>query len=170
MKQENPFNTKEIDSIVKDPIWNELGKEIKNVDEIVKFYPGSDKGPLPEDDPEAYSKWFVSNQPFKEIYGTDEPTLRDIGVQWQWLYTQKKVDDNATLNATMDPIAEFVRTKEMYMNQTYEGAPEWDAMDEESISPNSPTLPHIRYHSNIRDDQMLPIPEEHSLRHDEVHF
>ncbi len=27
----------------------------------VKLYPGSEKGPLPEDDPQAYSTWFVNN-------------------------------------------------------------------------------------------------------------
>lgn len=27
----------------------------------VKYYPGTDKGPYPEDDPEGYSKWFVEN-------------------------------------------------------------------------------------------------------------
>ena len=27
----------------------------------IKFYPGSDKGPAPEDDPETYSRWFVEN-------------------------------------------------------------------------------------------------------------
>jgi len=27
----------------------------------IKYYPGSDKGPLPEDDPEFYSNWFVKN-------------------------------------------------------------------------------------------------------------
>ena len=27
--------------------------------EEIKFYPGSQKGPEPEDDPESYSKWFV---------------------------------------------------------------------------------------------------------------
>jgi hypothetical protein len=26
-----------------------------NIDEVVKFYPGSPKGPLPEDDPDYYS-------------------------------------------------------------------------------------------------------------------
>lgn len=30
------------------------------LDEI-KFYPGSQKGPDPEDDPEHYSQWFVKN-------------------------------------------------------------------------------------------------------------
>lgn len=33
----------------------------------VKFYPGSAKGPNPEDDIETYSRWFVENQP-KSIY------------------------------------------------------------------------------------------------------
>lgn len=28
----------------------------------VKFYPGSEKGRFPEDDPENYSKWFYENQ------------------------------------------------------------------------------------------------------------
>jgi hypothetical protein len=27
----------------------------------VKIYPGSDKGPLPEDDPRAFSRWFAQN-------------------------------------------------------------------------------------------------------------
>ena len=27
----------------------------------VKYYPGTEKGPLPSDDPEGYSKWFVEN-------------------------------------------------------------------------------------------------------------
>jgi hypothetical protein len=27
----------------------------------VKLYPGSDKGPNPEDDPDNYSRWFVEN-------------------------------------------------------------------------------------------------------------
>lgn len=102
--------------MMNDPLYNEFDKEYKNVDEIVRFYPGSEKGPLPEDDPEHYSKWFVQNQPFKEIYGEEEPTLRELGVQWQWLFTKKKVDEQATVNTTMDPIAEFVRRKEMYMN------------------------------------------------------
>jgi hypothetical protein len=27
----------------------------------IKQYPGSEKGPLPEDDPEHYSRWFIEN-------------------------------------------------------------------------------------------------------------
>lgn len=31
--------------------------------EQVKLYPGSPKGPMPEDDPEYYSRWFYEHQP-----------------------------------------------------------------------------------------------------------
>ena len=30
-------------------------------EEEIKFYPGSDKGPLPEDDPDSYAKWLVDH-------------------------------------------------------------------------------------------------------------
>lgn len=45
---------------------SELDKELAKGEipvEEVKFYPGSIKGPEPEDDPESYSKWFYDNQP-----------------------------------------------------------------------------------------------------------
>jgi hypothetical protein len=30
-------------------------------DDEIKFYPGSHKGPEPEDDPDSYSRWFFQN-------------------------------------------------------------------------------------------------------------
>jgi hypothetical protein len=49
--------------------------------EEVRFYPGSDKGPQPEDDIETYSRWFFENQPpsTKDKNGTplfNQPGLR----------------------------------------------------------------------------------------------
>ncbi len=35
----------------------------KPPESVYKTYPGSERGPLPEDDVDAYSKWFVENQP-----------------------------------------------------------------------------------------------------------
>lgn len=34
-----------------------------DIEKIIKFYPGSSKGPKPEDDPDTYSEWFMRNQP-----------------------------------------------------------------------------------------------------------
>jgi len=33
----------------------------EDVMELVKYYPGSQKGPRPEDDPKHYSEWFMRN-------------------------------------------------------------------------------------------------------------
>lgn len=51
----------------------------------VKFYPGSEKGPRPEDDIENYSRWFVENQP-KQIY-EDTPIhdFSDIGAKRKYV-------------------------------------------------------------------------------------
>lgn len=35
----------------------------------VKDYPGSEKGPHPDDDPRAYTKWFLENQPKNAFEG-----------------------------------------------------------------------------------------------------
>ena len=45
------FKKNYIDQMIEDGLNDKY-----NVDEIVKIYPGSPKGPLPEDDPEFYSK------------------------------------------------------------------------------------------------------------------
>jgi hypothetical protein len=53
----------------------------------VKFYPGSIKGPRPEDDPRAYTKWFVENQPKKAFEGvTRYHDFEEFGV------TKKNID------------------------------------------------------------------------------
>jgi len=56
-------------------------KKIDGIEDIVKIYPGSEKGPNPEDDPEFYSDWFIRNQP-KELYNGENPDYQDIGVRW----------------------------------------------------------------------------------------
>jgi hypothetical protein len=48
------FKRNEIDDILAEEV--DIAKEIK-------IYPGSPKGPLPEDDVDTYSRWFVENQP-----------------------------------------------------------------------------------------------------------
>lgn len=49
----------------------------------IKFYPGSAKGPAPEDDPETYSRWFVEHQP--------PSTLIDGHINSEELGVKKKI-------------------------------------------------------------------------------
>ena len=68
---------------------NEFDKPLTfDPEKVIKYYPGSSKGPLPEDDPEHYSEWFMRNQP-EEIYGKGvTPVYRDIGVKWKFAYSK----------------------------------------------------------------------------------
>jgi hypothetical protein len=55
----------------------------------IKIYPGSDKGPLPEDDVDHYSRWFIENQP-KSIYeGKKVVDFSDIGAKSRYLAMQR---------------------------------------------------------------------------------
>jgi hypothetical protein len=68
MKIKNPEAGKKYEN------WLFKTQEIEkgiNIDpeKFIKYYPGSPKGPNPEDDPQHYSEWFMRNQPVKELYG-----------------------------------------------------------------------------------------------------
>jgi hypothetical protein len=47
--------------VLKKNIVDDIWAEEVDVKSMVKYYPGSEKGPEPEDDPEHYSKWFIEN-------------------------------------------------------------------------------------------------------------
>jgi len=84
----------------------------------IRYYPGSKKGPRPEDDPEHYSEWFWRNQaPLKElVYGKDNhtPDYRDIGVKWRFIYHKSQIDDDADVSERQDMIEDFVGREEPY--------------------------------------------------------
>ena len=85
-----------------------------NIDEIVKIYPGSPKGPLPEDDPEFYSKWFMRNQPEDIIYPKKPINYRDIGVKYRMIWTKSVDEDEDMTIEIKDNIADFVIADELF--------------------------------------------------------
>lgn len=76
-----------------DEAWEEK-MDLGPLMEHIRFYPGSDKGPLPEDDPEHYSEWFMANQPPNYlIYGDDLTDFADIGVKTRYVSTSVNTDE-----------------------------------------------------------------------------
>jgi len=53
-------------------------------EEEIKFYPGSIKGPMPEDDPEAYGKWYYENQP-PSAYKDGHVNAADLGAKFKYM-------------------------------------------------------------------------------------
>ena len=101
-----------------------------DIEKVVKYYPGSPKGPNPEDDPEHYSEWFIRNQPDDLIYGKGNiPDYKDIGAKWKFVWSKKVLDEDAMQVQDMDNITNFVEQDQLYQMQNYQGIGEFDIAD-----------------------------------------
>lgn len=121
-----------------------------DIDKIIKFYPGSAKGPKPEDDPDTYSEWFMRNQPEKLIYDQDQfQDYRDIGVKWKYVWNKKKLDDESMVVQDMDDVTGYLETDELYLMQTFKGLAEFDIADREQYNAPQGGLPFLRFHTHI---------------------
>lgn len=103
------------------------------IDEV-KFYPGSDKGPAPEDDPEFYSRWFVEHQaPSTLVDGMYN--CKDLGVKRKFI---RMVRDDASMNEIKQATGYFFANDELFPMQTYKGQPEFELFNRDSFNVNSP--------------------------------
>ena len=85
MKLTDPEAAKEFEEGVLKP--NEMDEWFNHKIDLSEFkeYPGSAKGPHPQDDIENYSRWFIENQP-KSIYPDGEVgNYEDIGVKKKYV-------------------------------------------------------------------------------------
>jgi hypothetical protein len=86
----------------------------------VKLYPGSEKGPLPDDDPDNYSRWFIENQP-KSIYGGKVGNFKDLGVKTKNIAVAR---DTAEHTEYLNPSSYYVENDEFYPLERFKGVPE----------------------------------------------
>jgi hypothetical protein len=96
----------------------------------VKIYPGSDKGPNPEDDIENYSRWFIENQP-KSIYDGSQADYSDLGVKKKYVEVVRDQSDNIEHK---NMINWFQNDEELYPLQNYNGIPEFALFDREQYN------------------------------------
>ena len=135
----------------------------------VKIYPGSPKGPNPEDDPFTYSQWFYDNQP-KSMYPDGPGTGREFGMKLKKMRTK----DDLIIEAEQQPPALedhaymtifdyfFDNIDEKYPLHTYEGIPENAINDEEEYYQGNDNY-HLTF-SGQRDVGELPlVPPNYTL-------
>ncbi|CDW89254.1 UNKNOWN [Stylonychia lemnae] len=171
LKQTNPLEAREFEDFVlaKNEIDDLMTKDFDLSE--VKFYPGSIKGPRPEDDPRAYTKWFVENQPKKAFEGVAlGQNFSEFGVSSKIGLTGKhsKLDEKATIIEVLNPVN--VMKEDMDLYPSFSLAPEF-AMNEREAYTNDldEELPTLMITSNFSPSELSPIPAEHSLRYQEVH-
>lgn len=149
--------------------------EIADPDSLIKTYPGGPKGPLPEDDPEHYSEWFVRNQPNDVIYGKGVvPDYRDIGVKYRFITSKASKDEDDMVIERKDNINDFLEANEAYPGQEYQenykGVPEFDIAEFENYNSASGRLPFLRFHTHLKRDEVLPLPDQHTLNYQNIHW
>ena len=104
----------EIDDLVEGKNDNDFG----NLDEVVKYYPGSLKGPNPSDDPDHYGEWFMRNQPdVLNPDGPDKNNFHDLGQRYKWIWTKKVTDDDAFNIEDQDYAMDFLDADEPYQGK-----------------------------------------------------
>lgn len=152
------FKRNEMDDIIMKPM---------DMSEI-KTYPGSEKGPLPEDDPDHYSRWFVQNQP-KSIYGPNEiHDYSDIGAKRKYVQMVRDMSENIEQKT---PLNYFVEEDEIYPMSNYSGQPEYAIFERDKYNvENDDELPSVSMSSNLAVNELPPLPSEHTLNYQEVHY
>ena len=126
MKIEDPKSAQEYDEFffkrnqMDDLLDGKFDNDYPDIQNLVKIYPGSPKGPLPKDDPDFYSQWFMRNQPDDHIYG-DVKNYHDIGVRYKYLWHKAAVDENAMSIEVKDDVSNHIEQDEVYPMQHYDG-------------------------------------------------
>lgn len=173
LKIKNPDLAKEYENYLFNDTEEDKQMELTHdPSSIIKFYPGSSEGPLPEDNPKHYSEWFIRNQPVEALYGKDaQPDFSDIGAKWKFI-TNKRVEQDAdrmTLEYK-DEVEEYLNADEAHAMQHYEGVPEFAVADSSLYDEGKGKLPYLRFHTTIREDELLPLPENYTLDYSEVQW
>lgn len=109
-------------------------------EEEIKFYPGSIKGPEPEDDPESYGKWYYENQP-PSAFKNGEVNGADLGVKYKYVkpkedlhtvgYGVKNHIYSSPINAFFDSDCLYHQKDEGNLG-AYDGRPEFALMDKKN--------------------------------------
>ena len=133
----------------------------------VKVYPGSQKGPNPEDDVENYSRWFIENQP-KSIYNGERTDFADIGAKRKYVQMVRDMSEN---NEQKTPMNYFMEEDEVYPLANYNGQPEFSIFERERYNvENDDELPSVSFSTALAPNELAPLPSEHTLNYQEVHY
>lgn len=128
----------------------------------VKLYPGSEKGPHPEDDPDNYSRWFVENQP-KQIYNGELTDYSDIGAKKKYVAMVRDMTEN---NELKTPYNYLIEEDEIYPCASYTGQPEFALFERERYNvENDDELPSVTMTTNMAPNELPPLPSDHTYNY-----
>lgn len=137
----------------------------------VKIYPGSEKGPKPEDDPRAFSKWFVANQPKKAFEGylmNNEHTFAEFGMK---VRTKNIVREDSSKVEILSKNMAIIEDDDNYVAKNAVGPVEFALTDQDSYKVEEETdLPSVMLQSELAVNELPILPNDHTYNYQEVHY
>jgi len=112
--------------------------------EEIKYYPGSIKGPEPEDDPDSYAKWYVEHQPLS-AFPDGKLNPADLGVKYKFLKQRDDAEEAASV-LTAQPANHIFQRYEQYFldvdelyptKDRFDGNPEWAIFKKDNFGKRS---------------------------------
>jgi hypothetical protein len=162
-------------------IAKELEKRILDINEVdhafaegeipmdeIRFYPGSEKGIHPEDDPESYSRWFYENQAPSTLDEHGTVPIELLGGKRKFMRMVSDTDGKNELKRPVD--AYFERSTEFFPMQNYTGQPEFEMFNRLNFNvANQADLPQLTFMSNIGVDELAPQHNDNTLDYQKFH-
>lgn len=166
---EDPIVAKELKKRILEPSEvDEAFAEGEIPIEEVKFYPGSEKGLLPEDDPDAYSRWFYENQAPSTLDEHGTVPIEDLGGKRKFMRMVHDVDGKNEMKLAVGAYLE--KNEDLYPMQNYKGQPEFEMYNRENYNVQTQDdLPQITFMSNITTDELAPQHNDNTLDYQKLH-
>eukprot|EP00347_Sterkiella_histriomuscorum_P022338 403330831 len=137
----------------------------------IKFYPGSEKGPKPEDDPRAYSRWFAENQPKKAFEGYLEDgkhTFEEFGMKVKNKNIIKEENNNVEI---LSKNKALISDDNDSPTHNFEGIVEWALLDQDTYQVEEDfELPSIVLQTDLAPNELPIIPNDHTYIYQDVHY
>ena len=174
LRQTQPEKASEMDKFIfgtKSDIDEALAVVIP--EEEIKYYPGSIKGPEPEDDPETWAQWYYEHQP-PSAFKDGKINAADLGVRYKFL--KPKEDQQTTGQSVQNIIYQrttdaFFNTDELYPDEhKFDGRPEFTLMKKTNFNvPENQRPPELMFLSPQGPNELAPIQPDAPYAYQDIH-
>jgi len=121
---------------------------------LIKYYPGSIKGPNPEDDPKAYVQWFLRSRP-QELQEEDPfNDFRSVGGKVSFLPKEKETEEDNKL--VLDLAEDYFTATDVYPSRAIKGCFIQMLTDKDQYPGGE--APTVVINSNTGPKTLPPIP------------
>mmetsp|Transcript_16074 Transcript_16074/g.27138 ORF Transcript_16074/g.27138 Transcript_16074/m.27138 type:complete len:113 (-) Transcript_16074:910-1248(-) len=104
------------------------------------------------------------------MYGKDMGDLKEIGIKWDFIFENKELEEHEFPFLKMNGDDTRGGLDEPFNGQKTDFGSELDISDLSAYRDNGGKLPFLHLHTPVTKDELVPMPDNYNLRHNEVHW